>query len=99
MLRHLLLISFQPGVTSEQVNDIRERFLHIPVLIPGITSVEWGENNSPEMKSQAYTHCVNMTFDSDLSRERYLFHPDHEALKDVFIPLVNDIIVFDYDHY
>ncbi|KNC89762.1 Dabb family protein [Trabulsiella odontotermitis] len=97
MLRHLLLFSFLSDVTIKQVNDIRERFLHIPALIPGITSVEWGENNSLEMKNQVYTHCVNMTFDSDLSRARYLFHPDHEALQDVFVPLLNDIIIFDYE--
>ncbi|HCP5933088.1 TPA: Dabb family protein [Escherichia coli] len=38
-----------------------------------------------------------MTFVNEAARQRYLPHPEHEALKNIFRPILNDIIVFDYD--
>ncbi|WP_139697534.1 Dabb family protein, partial [Aeromonas salmonicida] len=42
------------------------------------------------------THCVLMTFADERARQRYLPHPDHEALKQRFRPVLERIIVFDY---
>ena len=61
-----------------------------------MTEVEFGANDSPEGKNQGYTHCVFMTFRDEDGRNEYLPHPDHDALKEVFVPTLEDIIVFDY---
>ena len=37
-----------------------------------------------------------MTFTNEQARKNYLPHPEHEALKKVFVPLLDDIVVFDY---
>ncbi|EHW2668064.1 TPA: Dabb family protein [Escherichia coli] len=29
--------------------------------------------------------------------DTFLTHPEHEAIKNIFRPILNDIIVFDYD--
>ncbi|GAM60866.1 stress responsive alpha-beta barrel domain protein dabb [Vibrio ishigakensis] len=37
-----------------------------------------------------------MTFADEAARQRYLPHPEHDALKVVFRPILEDLIVLDY---
>lgn len=96
MIRHILLIKFKETADPVKIEELRARFLSMPNKIEGTTSVEWGVNDSPEGKNKDYTHTVLMTFSDEAARQRYLPHPEHDALKEVFIPLLEDIIVFDY---
>lgn len=96
MIRHVLLIKFKPATTTANIDQIRELFHAIPAKVDGVEAVEWGLNDSPENLNRGFTHTVLMTFADDQARRHYLPHPEHEALKDVFIPLLEDIIVFDY---
>ena len=96
MIRHILLIRFNPEANTRAIDAVKEAFLAIPSKIEGVESVEWGENDSPENKNKGFTHCVLMTFADDASRRNYLPHPEHEALVSIFSPTLEDIIVFDY---
>ncbi|HGM5323933.1 TPA: Dabb family protein [Serratia marcescens] len=96
MIRHILLITFIDEVPLETIRQIRDAFLHIPQLVEGVESVEWGINNSPEDKNAGYTHCVLMTFLDEKARQHYLPHPSHEALQSILLPVLNNIIVLDY---
>lgn len=96
MIRHILLIRFKQHVTSSEIANLKCLFEDIPSKIEGVSSVEWGINNSPEEKNQGYTHSVLMTFTDEDARQRYLPHPEHDALKVVFRPILEDLIVFDY---
>lgn len=96
MIRHILLIKFKQDAPESELLRLKALFEAMPNLIDGVVSVEWGENDSPEDKNQGYTHSVLMTFSDEEARQRYLPHPEHEALKKVFRPLLADIIVFDY---
>lgn len=96
MIRHILLIAFKAQVEQNQIDEVRELFELMPQKIKGVECVEWGVNNSPEHKNQGYTHSVLMTFSDEEGRQRYLPHPEHNALKNVFGPLLEDIVVFDY---
>ncbi|WP_434354937.1 Dabb family protein [Parasalinivibrio latis] len=96
MIRHVLLIKFQPSVTQAAIDDIQVLFEEIPTKVEGVLAVEWGLNNSPEGLNKGYTHCVVMTFTNDAGRQNYLPHPEHLALKNVFVPALEDVIVFDY---
>lgn len=95
MIRHILFIKFKASVTAEQIAEVKTLFQSM-AKIDGVEGVEWGVNDSPEGLDKGYTHVVLMTFASEASREAYLPHPDHEALKAVFVPLVDDIVVLDY---
>lgn len=97
MIRHVLLIHFADKTSVKQIEVVRKAFLSMPELVEGVTSVEWGENNSPEGKNAGYTHCVMMTFTDKRARQRYLLHPKHEVLKKIFRPVLKELIVFDYD--
>lgn len=97
MIRHILLIKFKASATSEKIQKLRELFEAMPTKVEGVNDVEWGLNNSPEGKNKDYTHAVMMTFSDEAGRQNYLPHPEHDALKEVFRPLLEDIIVFDYE--
>ncbi|WP_439146695.1 Dabb family protein [Vibrio sp.] len=96
MIRHILLIKFKQEVEVSEIEKLKGLFEAMPIKVEGVTSVEWGLNDSPENKNQGYNHSVLMTFADEAGRQNYLPHPEHDALKDVFRPLLDDIIVFDY---
>ncbi|WP_373226295.1 Dabb family protein [Enterobacter cloacae complex sp. ESBL7] len=96
MIRHILFITFTDCALPEQILAVRTAFLQIPDRIEGVTSVEWGVNDSPEDKNAGFTHCVLMTFANETARQRYLPHPVHDDLKTIFRPILQDIMVLDY---
>ena len=96
MIRHILFIKFKDSGVQTQIDNLQLLFDSIPSKVEGVVSVEWGFNDSQEDKNQGYTHCVLMTFENEEGRQNYLSHPEHEALKAVFAPLLEDIIVIDY---
>ncbi|MEV3813071.1 Dabb family protein [Aeromonas allosaccharophila] len=96
MIRHILLITFKPDALPADIVAVRAAFLAIPVRVSGVTAVEWGENDSPEGRDDGFTHSVLMTFADEAARQRYLPHPEHDALKAIFRPLLARIIVLDY---
>ncbi|WP_235424277.1 Dabb family protein [Citrobacter koseri] len=96
MIRHILFITFTDSVLQEKIQAVRSAFLQISVRVEGVTSVEWGVNDSAEEKNAGFTHCVLMTFVDDAARQRYLQHPEHDDLKTIFRPILQDIIVLDY---
>lgn len=96
MIKHILLIKFKEEATNAEITKLQRLFEAMTDKVDGVVSVEWGENDSPEGKNKGYTHSVLMTFLDEAGRQHYLPHPEHEALKEVFRPLLEDIIVFDY---
>ncbi|WP_272642356.1 Dabb family protein [Marinomonas mediterranea] len=91
-----MLIKFKKTSSDAEINKLKGLFESMPRKVEGVESVEWGINDSPEGKNKNYTHSVLMTFSDEAGRQNYLPHTEHEALKQVFAPLLEDIIVFDY---
>ncbi|MFT6985958.1 MAG: hypothetical protein ACJAT7_001779 [Psychromonas sp.] len=96
MIRHLLLVRFKADATADSLQRLQAAFMEMPNNVQGLAAVEWGENNSPENKNKGYTHCIMMTFSDHLARDNYLPDPAHSALKILFRPLIDDIVVLDY---
>ncbi len=96
MIRHMLLIKFRSSVQSSEIENVKNLFEKMPEKVKGVESVEWGLNDSPEGKNEGFTHAVLMSFENEQGRQNYLPHPEHDSLKEVFLPLLDDIIVFDY---
>ncbi|WP_439510454.1 Dabb family protein [Marinimicrobium koreense] len=96
MIRHILLVKFKPEATASEIGKARTLFESMTTRVEGVEAVEWGLNDSPEGLNQGFTHAVLMTFADEQARQRYLPHPEHDALKAEFVPLVADIVVFDY---
>jgi hypothetical protein len=96
MIRHILLITFKGEASPDDIAAVRAAFLAIPHQVSGVLAVEWGQNDSPEGRAEGFTHSVLMTFADEAARQRYLPHPDHDALKALFRPVLERIIVLDY---
>lgn len=96
MIRHILLIEFKATATASDINKLKASFESMPAKVEGVHSVEWGLNDSPEGKNKHYTHAVLMNFVDTAGRDSYLPHPEHDELKKLFGPILEDIVVFDY---
>ncbi|WP_191601490.1 Dabb family protein [Marinomonas algicola] len=97
MIRHILFIQFTEDVREKDVASIFMMFREIKSKISGILSVECSKNNSPEGLNKGFSHCVVMDFVDEHARDAYLPHPEHETLKQQFVPMIKDIIVLDYE--
>ena len=96
MIRHILLVKFNVASDSDKLAQVKKAFLDIPNKISGVTDCEFGENDSDEGRNKGYTHCIFMTFANEAGRQEYMPHPEHTKLKQIFVPLIEDLIVIDY---
>jgi len=96
MIRHILFVRFKSDASLQSIEAVRAAFQAMPNKLDGIAKVEWGANNSPENKNRGFTHCIQMTFADESARDNYLPHPEHDALKEIFGAILEDITVLDY---
>ena len=97
MVRHILLVKFTPETSEQDLSQLEQAFYQLKADIPGIEGVEFGANTSPEGLEKGYTHAVLMTFVDVKARDAYLPHAKHETFKAIFVPMIADILVFDYE--
>lgn len=95
-LRHVVLFSFKPTATVDDIRRVEEAFAALPSKIDAIVDFEWGTNVSIEGKAEGYSHCFFVTFGDEAGRAVYLPHPDHKAFGAVLRPHVDKVLVFDY---
>ena len=96
-VKHIALVKFKEGTTPEQIDDLFNQLLDLSENVDGIEDYVSGENSSPEGLNKGYTHGFVMSFHDAAARDAYLAHPDHEKVKTTFIPLIDDIVVFDFE--
>ncbi len=96
VLRHVVLFSFKPEATPEQIRQVEEAFRGLPGQIDAIHGFEWGTNVSVENIAHGYTHCFFVTFLSAEDRAVYLPHPAHKAFGQVLAPIRDQVLVIDY---
>jgi hypothetical protein len=95
-LYHVVSLKFKPGTTPEQVKAVETAFVALKDKIPGIKTLEWGTNVSPEKHDKGFTHCFILSFASEKDRDAYLPHPDHKAFGGVLGPVMADVMVIDF---
>ena len=95
-VRHVVLFSFKPGTTLEEIRGVEDEFRALPSKIPAIEHFEWGTNMSPENLSQGFTHCFFLTFKDAKARDEYLPHPAHKAFGKMLGPHIEKVLVIDY---
>lgn len=97
MVRHFGVFQFKAAVTDEQIAFCFKTMKEMVGKIPGLLAMEHGPYNSSEGLNDGFTHGFLMTFDSLESRDAYLPHPVHEHAKDVVVPNLERVVVFDID--
>ena len=95
-LFHVVAVKFKEGATKEQIGDVEKAFAALKEKIPGILSLDWGTNSSPEKLNKGFTHCFVLTFASEGDRDDYLTHAEHKAFGAVLGPVRDDVMVIDF---
>ena len=96
-VKHIALLKFKNETSQEQIDKVFEDLMDLSETIPGIEDYVSGPNNSPEGLTQGYTHGFVMTFENAGARDAYLPHPDHERFQKIALPLVDSVVVFDFE--
>lgn len=99
MIRHCVLFRFREDVGDDAIAGILTRFAQLVGTIPGVTAVHAGASVSPEGLEQGFRHGFVMDIESERLRDAYLIHPEHTAISEDLLPLLQDglngVIVFD----
>ena len=96
-VKHIVLLKFKEGTTEEQTNKFFEEVLDLSESVPGIDDYVSGANCSASGLSQGLTHGFIMTFSDAAARDAYLVHPEHQRFKASALPLVDNILIFDFE--
>ena len=96
-IKHVALIKFKEGTTEDQIQKAFEELMDLSESVPAVEDYVAGPNNSPEGLNKGYTHGFVMTFTDAAARDAYLTHADHERVKAAVLPLVEDVLVFDFE--
>lgn len=88
-VKHVVLLRLRRDVAPRTINDLFAALAALQGKIPGLLDYSGGPYSSPEGLHQGFTHGFVMTFADEASRDGYLPHPDHEAVKQQIIPLLD----------
>ncbi len=95
-LYHVVTLKFKDSATKEQIAAVDTAFAALKEKIPGVLSLTWGDNVSPEKHSNGFSQCFVLTFGSENDRDAYLVHPAHKAFGGVLGPVMADVMVIDF---
>lgn len=95
-LRHVVMFKFKEAASDDQIKAIVKAFAALPEKIDAIAEFEHGTDVSVEQKAKGFTHCFIVTFRDEKGRDAYLPHPDHQAFVKQLLPILDDVLVFDY---
>lgn len=97
-VRHIVIFTFKPEATPEQIQQVTDALASLPRKIPGINSFEHGVNNSPEGKNLGFTHVYQFTFQNAAARDSYLPHPEHDRFNKFLgeLGILQNVFVVDY---
>jgi len=97
MTRHYGMFQFKEGVSNTEIDSCFATMKAMVGKITGLLEMEHGPYDSAEGLNDGYTHGFIMTFDSPESRDAYLPHPIHENVKDLVVPKLERVAVFDFN--
>ena len=101
MIRHIVLIRFQPQVTDAEVTEIFTALPRLAAKLPGVLAHSSGRSDSPEQMERGYMHGFTIDFASWQSLATYAADPDHQAFGGQLVAHavggVDGILVFDLE--
>jgi hypothetical protein len=95
-VHHMVVVKFKAG-NERFAGDLFTALQALKDKLPGMTHYAGGPYSSPEGANQGFTHGFLMTFRDAAARDHYLFHPEHEQVKSRFLPLVENVVAFDFE--
>jgi hypothetical protein len=99
MIRHIVLIRFQPTVSENQIAALFAELHQIKGKIAGVLSITSGKSESPEQIERGYMHGLVVDFADWAALQAYQDHPDHKRLGAGLVAAaqggIDGILVFD----
>ena len=96
MIRHFGMFQFKSSVTEPQIDACFSEMMGMVGKIPGLLGMEHGPYASDEGLNDGFTHGFIMSFDTAANRDAYLPHPEHERVRDIVVPRLERVVVFDF---
>lgn len=98
-VKHIVVFKYKSTATPAQIEQVTSAFLDLKHKIPGITSFEYGVNNSPENLNKGFTHVYLLTFKNAQSRDNYLPHPEHKKFGELLgkLGVLEEPFVVDFE--
>jgi hypothetical protein len=98
-IKHVVVFKYKATATAAQIEEVTAAFKALKNKIPGITSFEYGVNNSPENLNKGFTHVYLLTFKDVVSRDAYLPHPEHKKFGELLgrLDVLEEPFVVDFE--
>ncbi len=96
-VKHLGVFQFKSTTSPEKVEQCFAALAGMVGQVPGLLDFSGGPYDSAEGLNDGFTHGFIMTFDSPEARDKYLPHPVHEAVKEIVVPELERLVVFDFN--
>jgi hypothetical protein len=80
MIRHIVLVRFNPELPEEEISDIWRELREIDGKVPGLSAIRAGRSESPEKIERDYMHGFTVDFADWDALAAYQDHPDHKKL-------------------
>ncbi|WP_337266307.1 Dabb family protein [Oryzifoliimicrobium ureilyticus] len=101
MILHCVFLRFKSALSADEKKELLEAVSGLKAKIPGIVSVSYGPNVSPEGLHGGFVDGFTVTFESVEARDAYLPHPDHVAVGERLVAAtdggLSGILVFDLE--
>lgn len=99
MIRHIVLLRFQPDVTEARIAELFDELRQINGKFPGLLAISAGKSESPEQMERGYMHGFVVDFSDWNALQAYQDHPAHKALGAGLVAAalggIDGILVFD----
>lgn len=96
-VKHFGVFEFQEDISPQQIEKCFAAMHGMVGEIPGLLEMIHGPYDSAEGLNDGFTHGFIMTFESPEARDAYLPHPVHERVKEIVVPCLKRVIVFDFN--
>lgn len=96
-VKHYGVFQFKATSTPEHIEQCFSSMASMVGKIPGLLDFASGPYASSEGLNDGFTHGFIMTFESPEARDTYLPHPVHEAVKEIVVPHLERLVVFDFN--
>jgi hypothetical protein len=95
MIKHVVLATFNPGVTASDIAALKIALASLPGIIPEIKGYDFGEDVRPE---RAFDFALVSTFADTEALKRYIAQPDHAAVGRQIRGLCESLKIIDFSY-
>ena len=95
MIKHAVLAKFKPGVTAEQIAELRKSLGTLPGRIPEIKGYDFGQDVRAE---KTLDFALVSTFEDMAAVKRYVVQPDHVVVGKYIRGLCESLQIIDFQY-